>query len=186
MQYGAAESQPLLPANRQRARGVLPTSFEPRHFQRPFEARRNFFFRHAIHAGEELQIFGNPEVVVERELLRHIPDVLAHSLGIPGNVNSGNRRASGRRPQQPAEDADRCRFAGTIRAEESENLAVARLEAHIVHRNEIPESLREILNHNRWPILVHQDLAGDRAADSFSTADTKMSSMLASTCWIES
>ncbi len=54
-----------------------------------------FFCGHAVKAGKETQIFNDLEIVVERELLRHVADVLADGFGIAGHIESGN----GARPE---------------------------------------------------------------------------------------
>ena len=37
-----------------------------------------------------MEIFKNSEIVVERELLRHVADVLTHFLGLAADIESGN------------------------------------------------------------------------------------------------
>ena len=97
----------------------------------------------AIDAAEEAQVLDHREVVVERELLRHVADVLAHPLGLARDVEARDGRSSAARPQEAAQHADGRRFARAVGAEEADDLAPPRLEAHVVDGDEIAEALDE-------------------------------------------
>src|SRR5207249_12224491 len=81
--------------------------------------------RHAVDAAEEVNVLLDREVIVERELLRHVPDVAANGLGVARDVVSADSGAAARRAEQPAENPDRGGLAGAVRPEKSEDLACA-------------------------------------------------------------
>ena len=76
-------------------------------------------------------------------------------------------RAAGRRPQQPAQHADRRGLAGAVAAEEPEHLAAPDVERHVVDGLERAERARQLLDLNRparrSPVRPGQSLAPHRA-----------------------
>src|SRR6185503_17335971 len=79
---------------------------------------------HAIDAAEELEVLANGQVVVEGELLGHVPDALPHVLRaeIPPLARELDLAPGG--IEEAAQHLDRGRLARAIRAEESVDLAV--------------------------------------------------------------
>ena len=73
-------------------RSSWPLRFD--HFERPLDAVFEFGGGHAVEAGEEAQVLDDGEVVVEREFLRHVADVLAHGFGLAADVEARNLRAA--------------------------------------------------------------------------------------------
>src|SRR5262249_12893429 len=93
--------------------------------------------------GEELEVLADRQVVVEGELLRHVADALPDVLGpeVAALAREPHLAAAG--IEQPAQHLDGGRLAGAVRPEQSVDLAVSDLEAHVVHGDERPELLRE-------------------------------------------
>ena len=81
---------------------------------------------------------------VEIRLLQHktnavSPIAMGHSW-----IDTENQRRSLVGPLESFEDFNRCGLAGTVLAKETENLPFMNGEIHIVHRDELSESLREV------------------------------------------
>src|SRR5207249_9231705 len=75
-----AKRHALLPPARQAARQLTALALEARELEHPALAGRPPTRRHAVDAGEEVEVLVDGEVVVERELLRHVADLLPHAL----------------------------------------------------------------------------------------------------------
>ena len=137
------------------------------------KARRSAKTRalHPIDPAEESQVLPHRQVFVERELLRHVADDLAHLFGIARDVEARDFRSSAARPEEAAEDADRRRFPRAVGSEEAHDFAAPRLEAHVVDGDEIAEALDE-------PVGADADLA-DVAVHSASSvrSETNRSSI---------
>src|SRR6185369_12763819 len=79
----------------------------------------------------------------ERELLRHVADLLPHALRAQPAALAGEAHDSRARLDQAAEHLDRGGLARAIGAEEAVDLAIAHLEVDILHGLEAPEALCE-------------------------------------------
>ena len=90
VQNGAAQRQTLFPAAWKGAGDEILLAFQVGHFKRPFDAVFEFGRRNTVETGEEAEIFNDVQIVVERELLRHVADVLTHCLGLAVDIESGN------------------------------------------------------------------------------------------------
>jgi hypothetical protein len=83
-------------------------------------------------AREELDVFVDGQIAVEREALRHVADArgglprLAKWIG----AKDSYRSAVGR--QQSTDGAHRGRFAGAVRADDAEHLARVHIERHAI------------------------------------------------------
>src|SRR5262245_50342025 len=75
---GRAEGDTLLPSSGQTAGDLTPLAFEPRKREYPALFLFALLVGHTVDAREEIQVLFYREVVVERKLLRHIADLLAH------------------------------------------------------------------------------------------------------------
>src|ERR1035438_2171705 len=75
---GGAEGDTLLPASWQTGRDLIFLPFEPRERQHPADSLVALTLRHAVNAGEEVKVLSDGHIVVERELLRHVTDLLAY------------------------------------------------------------------------------------------------------------
>src|SRR5665811_1570079 len=76
------------------------------HLQYVALARRAFLARHAVDPCEKIDVLLHREIVVERELLRHVPDGAADLFRLPRHVEPVHRGAPRGRRKQPAQHAD--------------------------------------------------------------------------------
>jgi len=84
------------------------------------------------------EFVGTPE-------LAHVPDALAHLLGLAGDVDAGHRGAPAVDREQRGQHAQCRRLAGSVRAEEAEDLSLPDLDADAPHRLDGPASRVELL-----------------------------------------
>ncbi len=92
----------------------------------------------------EIQILLHRQESVERELLRHVADLLFGLARRAAQVLSRDARLARGRLQQPAQHLERRRLAGPVRSEQPEDLAFADVKRHIVGRDEIAEALGQV------------------------------------------
>ena len=106
--------------------------------------------RHAVDAGEEVEVLVDGEIVVERELLRHVPDLAPHARRAQAAALAGQLDESRARLDEAAQHLDRRRLAGAVGAEEAVDLTVAHREVHALRR---PRSRRRLSGDRarRWP-----------------------------------
>jgi hypothetical protein len=93
-------------------------------------------------------ILNHCQIVVERKLLRHITDVLAHRFRVPAHVVTCDLRMAGGGFEQPTEHANRRGFARTVRPEKAEDLALADFKIDMIHSDKSAEALGQLINHN--------------------------------------
>ncbi len=103
------QRQPLFPAAGQRAGELVAPAGKAKLFQRPCDMILDRF--QAVQAGNEFEVFTDCQVLVERELLRHVANLVLdlQALGPEVIAEHGAFAFVGR--QQPAHHADRCRLA---------------------------------------------------------------------------
>ncbi len=143
MHERAGERETLLDAAGKRA-GVhvlLPGELEDLDDLLP--PRRDLVGRHEVHLGEELDVLVDREVVVERELLRHVADARLHAVGVLHDVDAVDGGRSLARREQATEHPDRRRLAGAVRAEESEDAPSRHLEVEVIDGDEVAEPTHE-------------------------------------------
>ena len=116
------------------------------HFDDPLLPLGLLFRTDAIDAGVEVDVLLDGQVLVERELLAHVADVGLDFLGLRADVEAGDAAAAAGRRQDPAEHADRRRFARSIGPQETKDLAAVDLEADLVHRHEAAEAALELVD----------------------------------------
>src|SRR5579875_1749997 len=107
MEQGASQRQALLPSAGQYRRPAVLASLKSRHLQRPRDALPEQGAGDAVQPPVKAQVLHHRQVVIERELLRHVTDMLADRLGLARDVIASYARASGGRTQQSAQDANR-------------------------------------------------------------------------------
>src|SRR5262249_9788137 len=134
-----AERDALLPPAGQAARDLLASTLEARERQDPADLLLTLAVGDSVDAGEEPEILADRQVVLERELLRHVADPLAYLFGAEVATLASQLHLAAGGIEEPAQHLDGGCLAGAVRAEESVDLAVADLEAHIVHGHEGPE-----------------------------------------------
>src|SRR5690606_20090319 len=111
------QRQPLLPAARQRARELLRTVGETEIGKRAVDALPAPV--DPVHAGDEIEVLADRQILVERELLRHVAGLLLDAGRIAPDVEAeaGALALVGR--QQSAQHADGRRLARSIGAEKA-------------------------------------------------------------------
>ncbi len=155
VQDGAAQRQPLFPAAGERSGHGGTAVGQVGHFKHVLLALGAHGLRHAVHAGEEIDVLFHRKVVVERELLRHVADVLADFLGLRSHVEPVDGRLPRGGRQQAAEHADGSGLARAVGSEEAENLALGHLERDVVHGHEGAESLHQVVDFHCPTVAVH-------------------------------
>src|SRR5207302_1532584 len=102
-------------------RVALPMFLEPRHLEDPVAPRFEARAVHIIQTGKERDVLFDRELTVEREQLRHVPDVLLDRLRIGPHIETRNASVARCWRKQPTQHFDGRRLARTVRAEESKN-----------------------------------------------------------------
>src|SRR5205807_7506974 len=77
---GGAESDALFPATRQTPGDQLLLALQSRERQRPMTPGHALGVRNAIDASKERQVFFDAQIVIQRESLGHVPELLADGL----------------------------------------------------------------------------------------------------------
>ena len=115
MQDSRAESHALLPSARQAAGDLLAFLLQAREIQYPAFLFVELGSWHRVNPGKELQVLFNGQVVVQRELLRHVSYALAH----PGRtqISTAFRESDVARArlEKTAQHLDRGGLAGAVR-----------------------------------------------------------------------
>ncbi len=150
-QDAGAERQALLPAARQLAGQLALAALQAQ----PLDggARLPGGVGEAVDAGDELQVLQDRQVLVEREALRHVADVVLDLLALGADVVAERRAAAAVGRQQPAQHAQGGGLAGAVGAEEAVDLAAAHAHRQVAHDHLAAEGLGQPL-----------DLDGDVAA----------------------
>ena len=125
VQHRAPQRQALLPSAGEGAGDEIFLSFQVRHLQRPFDARVQFSSVDAVETGKQTYVLNDLEIVIERELLRHIADLLAHLFRFARDIEPSHGRSPRSGSQQPAQHADRGGFSGPVGSKKTEHFASA-------------------------------------------------------------
>jgi hypothetical protein len=94
-----------------------------------------------IHAGKEIEVFFNRQIVVERKFLRHVAYALTDRTRAQGARFTREFALAARRLDQPAQHFDRGRLTSTIRAEQTVNFAILDFEIDFFDCFKASESL---------------------------------------------
>ena len=97
---------------------------------------------------EQSQRLRAGEVRPQRDIGRDIGEVPVRRHRV-GGVGAEDQRAAGRRPEQPQEQPDGRRLAGTVGPEETEDLTGPDFQVQTVHRRGHSETLGETFGPNR-------------------------------------
>src|SRR5262249_28944927 len=81
-----------------------------------------------VDAAIKRQIFRNRQILVEAEVLGHIPDVFAHAIRVFSNVDALHRRFTYRKGEESGQHFDDGRFPATVRAKETEDFSLLNAE----------------------------------------------------------
>src|SRR5262249_44965799 len=141
---GGAEGDALLPPPRQTPGYQLLLALESRERQSPMTPGRPIRVRNAIDASKERQVFFDAQIVIQREFLGHVPDLLADGLraqaaGLPRQLHLARGWS-----KESAPHLDRGGLARAVGAEQAVDLAVLDVNVDVLHSSEGPEVLREV------------------------------------------
>ena len=128
---GAGQRQPLLPSAGELACAPVHVGLDPGQRLHLARALCSALAGETVHARIEIDVLGDRQVLVEAELLRHVADVPPDLRRILANIHAQDAARAFGRPQQSAERLDDGGFAGSVRTQESKQLSLADLEAHV-------------------------------------------------------
>ena len=140
---GRAEGHALLPATGQTSRELSALALEAGELEHPALARLADLARHLVDAREKVEVLVDREVVVERELLGHVAELLADVLGAQLTDLARQAHLARARFQQAAEHLDGGRLARAVGAEQAVDLAVTDLQVDALDRLEVAEGLTQ-------------------------------------------
>ena len=123
---------------------VVRRSDQSGHAQHVLFAFRAQVLGDAVNPAEEIDVLFHGEIVVKRELLRHVADILADLFGIFGDVEAGHLAVARRGSEQAAEHADDGGFSGAVGSQKAEDFALGYLEGNVVDGREIAEHFYQI------------------------------------------
>src|SRR5262245_1336455 len=138
-----AESHALLPPAWQAACQLTALALQARELQYPTFAGRSPTRRHAVHPGKEVEVLVDREAVVERRLLRHVPDPLPPALRAERSDLAREPHLALARLHQPTQHLDGRRLSSPVGAEQAVDLAVAHLEVDALDCDELAERLAQ-------------------------------------------
>src|SRR5215469_7537330 len=153
---GRAKSYALLPAAGKTARNLVLLALETGKFEHPAYLLFLFVFGDAVDAGKELKVLLNGQVVIQRELLRHVADLAADGHGTKPSVLAGQLHGTGAGGKKPAQHLDRCGLAGAIGSEQAVDFSVTHLQRDAAYRSKLTKILAQ-------PIGADGDLAAQVA-----------------------
>ncbi len=104
---------------------------------------------HPLHAALEHQVLTARAELVDARVLRHVPDQPANRVLLAAHVVPEDRRCAFVGVRERDEYAYRRRLAGAVRAEETEDLALADLERHAVERSNLAVRLTQLADGDR-------------------------------------
>src|SRR6266568_2060696 len=145
MQHGAAEGQTLLPSTgklRGQAIQVRSEAVECDDF---------------VDAAVELQIFGDGQIVIKTEILRHVADAFAHGFGIGADVQTFDLSGAAAERQKTGEHFDDGSFAAAVGAEEAEYFTFFDAEADVIDGGEITKTPHEMLGGDGGASVILRD-----------------------------
>ena len=105
---------------------------------------------HPLQASLEDEVLEPRGLAVDAGRLRHVADRAAYCAGLAAHVVPGDRGRAAVGRAQRDEDPDRRRFAGAVRPEQAEDLALGHRERHPVERADVlPVRLLEAVDDDR-------------------------------------
>src|SRR6266446_9804662 len=118
-------SETLAPTAREQRSASVEVRFEMRDSDQFVASLFQCATFQSVELAGENKIFVRRQLVVERKLLRHVPDHLFDLFAFANDVVTADASAAFGRLKNSAKHPDNGRFAGTIRAEESKDRAFA-------------------------------------------------------------
>ena len=145
VQHGAAESQALLPPAGKLRGETIEIRTETVELNDFVHALAKTLGSEAVDAAVENEIFGNGEIGIEAEILRHVADIFADGFGVGANVDALDGGVAGRKRKQTGEHFDDGGFAAAVGAEKAEDFAFFDAEADVVHGGEVAEAADQMV-----------------------------------------
>ena len=149
MHQGTRERQFLLHATRQGARLAVLEALDLA--IDGADAVIALLDRRAKQGGKEPQVLLHGQVLIKRELARHIPHPAAYLAHLGHDIIAIDRRCPRLGQQQGAQDAIQRRLAGAVRPDQAKHLSLAHGERHFVERRH----LAIVLGHVMYLDCIH-------------------------------
>src|SRR5258705_12067415 len=89
--------------------------------------------RNAIDTSKERQVFFDAQIVIQREFLGHVPELLADSLRAQAASLSRELHLAGRGTEETAQHLDRGCLSSAVFSEQALNLSVLQLHIYVRH-----------------------------------------------------
>src|SRR5207249_2906211 len=102
--------------------------------------------RHVVDEGVELEVLAGSQLLVERGVLKNETDARADRRRVVVDVDARHASGARRRAHQRAQDVDRRRLAGAVRAEEAEDLSRLNVQVDASHGLDRAEALGEVVD----------------------------------------
>src|SRR5215831_1374967 len=149
MQYRATEREPLFPSAGKRAGDAFFPVGQARHVECPIDSLLELVAGYFVEGGVKPQVLDDLQIVVQGELLRHVPNVTANPFWRADHVKASDLGAARGWMQQSAQDPDGRRFARTIGAQESEHFTRKGFEGDAIDGGKCPEPLDQVPDDDR-------------------------------------
>ena len=163
MDEGAGEGEALAVAAGQRARELALAPREVGELDHPRHAGGPLGSRHLVDAGVEGQVLHHGQVVVEGELLGHVPDHGLDALGVAGEVDAEHGAPALARLEDAAQHAEGGGLPRPVGPEEAVELTGADLEIQVVDGDALAESAGEVPRLDRVRLIRHRRRRAVRA-----------------------
>src|SRR5215472_7790411 len=148
VEHGAAQREPLFPAAGELAGKTLFVRFDGITMHGLFNLAFGFSTAQAVDLRVEAQVFQHRKVVIQRELLAHVPEAQLDLVGILGDGYAMDHAAAGGERKNPAEHLDDRGLARAIGPEKSEYFPGLDFKAHAVDGDYVAELAHEIFREN--------------------------------------
>ena len=148
MEHRTAESEPLLPAAGKLRGKAIQVRAEAVELNDIVHAFAETIVGKAVDAAVKREIFGDGQVGVQTEILRHVADIFADRFRVFSHINAQDRSVAARKWQQPGEHFDNGGFSTAIGAKETEDFAFFHPETDVTHRGETAEAANKISRGN--------------------------------------
>src|SRR5512136_744568 len=150
MKHGAAEGEALFPAAGKLRGQASQVRFEAVELDNFVDAAFQTHGVEAVDAAIEPQVFGDGEVIVETEILRHVTNALAHGFRFGAHVEAFDNSVTPAKRQEACQQLDNGGFSAAVGAEKTENFAFFDAETHVIDCGEFAETPHEMLGRNGW------------------------------------
>ena len=163
MDEGAGEGEALAVAAGQRARELALASREVGELDHPRYADGPLGSRDLVDPSVEDQVLHHGHIVVEGELLGHVPDHGLDALGVAGEVDAEHGAPALARLENAAQHAEGGGLPGSVGPEEAVELTGADLEIQVVDGDALAESAGEVARLDRVRLIRHRRRRAVRA-----------------------